>query len=111
MPNSEQTAPVRTHTNKIIGTKVRVFSAWEPSSYCGPHSTLMTLGGQVHGRIGSRRLPAELDRLPAMTEERSTAVRAWLNAQYEEAYQHIIAEYPEAAQGERDVGEITVIEE
>jgi len=56
--------------------------------------------------VGSRPLPPELDALPAYSDERYRAVSAWHAAQYDEAYAAIVAEYPEAADGERSMGEI-----
>ena len=90
---------------KILGTTITVYAAYEP--YAG-HSTFTHLNGVRVGRVGSRQLPAELDALKSMSTERSTRVRAWQAAQYEEAYAAIIAECPEATNGERSMGEIEV---
>lgn len=94
------------HKTRIIGTKLTVFSVWEP--YAG-HTTTMTIDGQRCGRVGSRLLPAELNALRAMSEERYVAVKAWHAAQYGEAYAAIVAAHPEAAEGRRDMGEIEVV--
>ncbi len=59
-----------------------VYEAWEPSGPFGGHSTITTLRGEKwYGSIASRRLPPELEALPARSEERFTRVRAWRLAQ------------------------------
>jgi hypothetical protein len=98
---------VRVHKASIAGTRnLIVYAAYEPSSYFGPHSSLMTLDGQTCGSLPSRRLTPELDALPAMTEVRFRAVDAYHQKNCEEAYQAIVAAYPEAKDGRRRAGEI-----
>lgn len=77
----------------------------EPSSYTGPHGTVRTIDGKVYGRIGTLRSESTL---PAMSVEREREVRAHYEAEYERAYAAIVAEYPEAADGRRDMGEIEI---
>lgn len=87
------------------------YSAWEPSSYSGPHSTVMSFAGKVYGKVGTKRIPPELEALPAYSMERANAVSRWYNEQKEAAYAAIIAKYPHAAKGARDgMGEIEVVE-
>lgn len=89
--------------NRIIGTDTVVWSAWEP--YDG-HSALTWIDGEKVGRIGTRRLPADLDALPAYSDERIRAVRAWHEAQYQDAYAAIIATVPWLTGYKTDMGEI-----
>jgi hypothetical protein len=90
---------------RIIGTNVVVYSAWEPMA---GHSTMTTIDGAWWGRIGCRPLPAELDALPARSDERFLAVTEWHEAQYQEAYSAILAQAPEARGGYLKMGEITI---
>ncbi len=83
-----------------------VYAAYEPSSYFGPHSTLYTIDGQVHGSIPSRRLPEEIEALKPGSPERLVACDANRRANEAEAYAAIVAAYPEAADGRRGMGEI-----
>jgi len=63
-----------------------VADAWEPTSGpMGGHSTITTFDGVWYGQIGTRRLPADLDALPAYSDERSQAVRAWMAEEDAEA--------------------------
>lgn len=95
-------------TTRVIGTRIDVFSVWERTSgYAGPHSSFFTIGDVLMGKVGARRLPFEIDVLPR-GDTRLAAVTAFQQAQYEEAYAAILAEYPQAAQGRRDMGEITI---
>lgn len=99
------------HKTKLLGTSRVAYSAWEPSSYTGAHGTLMTIDGRVMGKVGTNHLPAELNALPAYSNERSLAVRAWIDSQKERAYAAIVAAVPAARDGARDgYGEIEVIE-
>lgn len=86
---------------KIVVREVQIvdgrkaYTAWERQDgvACG-HSTITTIDGVWFGRIGTRRLPAHLEALPAMTEERLEAVREWQRGEYAEAYDLIYAEHP-----------------
>ncbi len=85
--------------------------AYEPSSFMGPHSSIFSIDDQWFGKIGSRELPEDLEALPARSEKRSKAVKTWQMAQYKEAYDAIIAEHPEAVEGSRLMGDITIKQE
>lgn len=89
---------------RIIGCDFGYWDVWE--KWDG-HSTIMfdDTHGKI-GRIGARRLPAELDVLPAMTQERSDAIRAWYNAQYREAYNAILTVRPDLSDCDKSSGEI-----
>jgi hypothetical protein len=91
---------------RIIGTTITVFEVLE--SYAG-HSTLMHLDGEPMGTIGSRKLTPDLANLPAFSHERINAVRAYYDAQYDEAYVLIVAAFPEATSGRRSMGQIEVV--
>jgi hypothetical protein len=96
---------------RIIGTKIVAYSAWTPSSYTGRHQTVTSIDGVCHGKVGTERIPAEIDALPVYTQERADAVLAWYAAQREIAYAAILAAHPEAAAGQRDgMGQIEVVE-
>lgn len=98
----------------IIGTSIRDYSAWELTSPVGAsmfgHSNITTIDGAWYGRVGTRRLTAELDALPAYTSERSAAVQCFHAAQYAEAYCAIVAAFPETKDGSRSSGVITMQE-
>ena len=83
------------------------FAAYEPSSYFGPHGSLMTLDGNVCGSLQSRRLPASIDEMPIYAE-RLAACDAFRKANEAEAYAAIVEAYPEATDGLRRNGEIEV---
>lgn len=70
---------------RIKGTDTWVYSAWVPTELIGAHLTITYVEGEVFGRVGTL----------TNTEE-----------EFEAAYELIIDEYPEAAGGERDRGEI-----
>lgn len=97
---------------QIIGTQLFVFSAWRPvaglGAACEAFSSLTETDGQWLGQIGRQRLPAELDALPAYTDQRATAVQQWHQRLYQWAYEEIVTAFPEAAGGHRDMGEISV---
>jgi hypothetical protein len=74
---------------RIAGTNYHVFSAWEPSSHFGKHYSITTIDGQIYGRVGTERLPDELEKLPAFSQERGEQVIAWRQEQYQRSYQMI----------------------
>ena len=80
----------------IIGTTSTVYVAHRPAPAYQGYSSWQTIDGQACGRIGTERLPPELDTLPPMTMERSAAVQAWQEARYVEAYRLIFEAFPEA---------------
>jgi hypothetical protein len=99
--------------NSIAPTGRIVFSVYEPSSYFGPHSTLFTIGNQVHGSVTSRRLPGAIDAIPVRVngewnQARFDAIDAWRKQVREECYAAIVAAFPEAVEGARQEGEICV---
>jgi len=69
----------------------------------------MTIDGQVMGRVGTTRIGPELDALPAMSDVRYHAVRAHINADYQRAYDAIVAACPEAFHGVRSMGSIELV--
>ena len=93
---------------RIIATDFVVIQACEP---CNGHSTLQTFDGKSYGRIGSRKLPHDIDLLPGMSEERYVAVKAWHDREYQEAYDTIEALFPEVKGmvQVRGMGEIEVV--
>lgn len=99
------TNSITVQKTRIIGTRLDVYSAWEP--YAG-HSTLTHVDGVRYGRIGTAPLPAALEALPAMSDERSRAVRAWHADEYRRAYVAIESAHPETRGASRDMGEIEV---
>jgi hypothetical protein len=111
-PTADGTVIVET---QIIGTKLFSVDAWTPCpvlengrSDTSGFSTITTIEGAWYGRIGTERLPADLDALKG--ETRYSAVKVWQQAQYSRAYWAIIAAYqmPEGALGcSSSMGEIT----
>lgn len=92
----------------IIGTDCFVYSAYEPSSYTGNHSSLFSFDGQCHGAVQSRRLTAELAALPAMSHERYDRCTDYRQQNEREAIAYILALFPEAASGRVRDGEIVL---
>jgi len=105
----------------IICSTCTVYSCWEESPsgdlFRYPHSTLASIDHSTLtsidgkpgwlGSVSSRRLPLEIDDLQG--DERIEACRAYHKANYSEAYQVILAAYPEASVGgKRSMGEIRV---
>ena len=99
------------HRTPILCSTTVVFSVWERGTLCTTHSSITSDEQGWLGRLGTRRLPAELEALPA-GDERSTRVRAFHAEQYEAAYAAIVAEYgekePAVLAGRRSMGEIEI---
>lgn len=103
---NKQVGSVIVHKSAIGGTaSLVVYTAYEASSYFGPHSSLFTIDGQTCGSLQSRRLPKEIDAIP-VGQARFDAVDAFRHANENQAYTAIIAAFPEAADGRRVNGEI-----
>lgn len=101
---------------QIIGTPIVVFSAWRPvngglSTGCEMFTSLTTFDDQWFGQVGHQRLPAELDALPAYSDERAIAVHSWHERLYQWAYEEIMSAFPDAGDpdGRRDMGEIFIV--
>ncbi|MGE5571096.1 MAG: hypothetical protein ACM3S5_18835 [Rhodospirillales bacterium] len=106
----------------ICTTRTWVYAVYEPTELAGhdddAHSTVTTFEGHVGrlsdgrstnwwGRLGTRGLPSDINALP-VGEARSNAVAAYHDKQYALAYRLILAAFPEAADGRRDMGEIEI---
>lgn len=98
---------------RIIGTDNVVYQACRPLTQCpergASHSAWWRHDERWYGRVGTDRLPPELDALPAMSLERSRAVDDWHAGLYDDAYRLIVAAFP-GATGRRDMGEIHATE-
>lgn len=88
----------------IIGTQLRVYSAWEP--YNG-HSTSTTHQNARLGRVGTRPLPQYLVVLQKLTDERYDRISAHYANEYGEAYAAIRTCYPHLTFTIGSMGEIT----
>ncbi len=93
---------------RIIVTPWQVFDAFERFS---GHSSTTRIDGVLMGRVGTRSLTTELAALKPLSLTRLERIQTWHAAQYEEAYEAIIAEYPEAARGTRSMGAIDLKDE
>jgi hypothetical protein len=96
---------------KTIGTCHWTFEACVPVesfSESGFSSFSRDENGQLLATLGSERLPAEIDALPAYGELRSAVVRAWQDQKYGHAYGQITEAFPEAAVGRREYGRLSV---
>jgi hypothetical protein len=93
---------------RVLGTRMTVYAVYEPTYNGADHGTVTTFHGRWYGRVGTRRIPPEIQALP-LGEERTRAVEAHYSQQYELAYQVILRAFPEAADGEREAGEIVVV--
>ena len=81
---------MKIHKIRIIGTSTVVYSAWEPSSVMGPHSTITTFDGSWFGRVGTRTFRED---------------------EFQQAYGAILSEYPGLAlvPHKKDMGEIVTV--
>ncbi len=93
----------------IIGTSSVVYNVWEPEvrGVC-EHSSLSFIEGELHdsrgqrnrstqwGRLGTRQLPANLEAMKPMSDERMIAVDAYHELQHDFAVELIRPVYPEA---------------
>lgn len=102
------TAECRVSATRVITSSNTVYSAWVPSQLMGAHSSLMRFDDDPRwwGRIGTERLPVDIETLRG--EARITRVREWQEDRYTIAYQTILAAHPEARDGKRSMGEITL---
>lgn len=115
-PANVRVGGLTVNAGRIIGTPHVVFSCYEPARGYESHSSFLTINGQHMGRVGTRRLPPEIDALPGpyvygVADEgaaRMAAVDRWHRDQYEECYRAICAAFPEACDGRRSSGEISV---
>ena len=107
---ADHTAPVVIRT-RIIGTKMDVYSAWEPApSHPAPsHSTITyDAQGRKWGRIGCNPLPAELDAIKPYSDDRIEQVSSWHAANYARAYSLIAEHLPAPCAFNQSMGEITL---
>lgn len=84
------------HKYGILTTPIVCYAAYEPSSLCGNHSSIThheTYGWL--GDIATRRLTPELEALPAYSEERYQAVKAYCKAQEDQAEAYIRQAFPQ----------------
>ncbi len=94
----------QTRRFQIIGTSLEIIQAWEPVA---GHSEITTIDGERCGRIGTRRITAELDAMPR-GDARIAAVGAFYKTQNQEAYQIIEAAHADASTGRHRHGEIEI---
>lgn len=104
--------------SEIVIVRTRLYSgamnyaAYEPSvgGYASTsHSVLFRIGERVYGAVSSRRITAELDKLPAGSDERYNAVHAFHEKNKRVAEGAIMLACPEAKSGVcTGMGDITV---
>jgi len=107
-PDAAPAKPYLVERYAMIGCDWVIYAAHAPiTGPGGDYSTIMHHAGQWYGEVASRRLPAELDALPAMTDSRMAAVRAFTAAYVGLEHALILAAYPDAASGRfTDAGEV-----
>ena len=91
----------------ICASNCVVYGAYSPAKNYEGFSSFMSVNGESCGRVGTESLPKELAMLPAFTDERYKAVKAFHAMNYERAYAAILAEYPHLKDARRDMGEIS----
>jgi hypothetical protein len=96
---------------KLIGSLEFIYEAYRPTVNGGfeGYSSFFTVAGVRCGRVGTERLPDELDALPSLSAERSKAVHEWQQDRYDDAYVAINRAFPETNAGKRRAGEIVII--
>ena len=97
--------------SRLLGTNTLMFHAWAPIDgiMASPYSTITHMDERWWGRLGTEReLSAELEALPARSQERWERVHAWHEQNYQRAYELIERAFPEAAAGRYSMGDITL---
>ena len=81
----------------VIGTNLVIIDAYEPYDHYhyGSHSSYTHMFGLTYGKVGTRRLPKELEDLPKMSDKRIEAVKAYHESEYARARACITEAYPE----------------
>ena len=104
----EEQIIIRHH--RVIGTQIDVLVAWEPATWYS-HSTVTYIDDVLHGRVGTRRIPAEIDALDR-GEERTNAVWEWYAKSQEAAHRAIEAHplFAEIGRGRTPHYELSEIE-
>ena len=94
---------VSVRKTRTIGTDIDTYSAWTPTKLMGDYTFITKFEGTGWwGQLGSERiLPPELERLPAMSDQRISSVKAWQKSNDLRAHAFIIAAHPEAMKGIR----------
>ncbi len=84
---------VKISISKIIGTGVTVYEAWTPTS--GDHSTIRSFSDDSRrwGKIGTGKLPMEIEDLAVASQQRIDAVAAWQESNNLLAFAYIIANH------------------
>lgn len=104
-----ETGPVRVEKSRILATDDVCYTVWVPcDGPMGRFATLTTLEGVWYGRVGTDRLTPDLDKLKPGSDERIVKVREFMEKRYAVAYEAILLAFPEARDGRRSMGEITV---
>jgi hypothetical protein len=94
--------PVHFRKFRVIWTNCVAYDVYEPSIPVRPgsfygHSTITHIEvdgkNQVYGQIGFNELPLWIDDLPAMSEQRFAAVKAFHQSHYDRAVNLIYARY------------------
>ena len=78
-----------------------LFSAWELTSKPSTYSMLRVFDGSgvLWGRIGSSRLPKEIQKLPPGSPQRARQIEQYRRAEYFRAYGLILSAFPETEDG------------
>jgi hypothetical protein len=95
---------------RILSTQCVVYRAYERTigGAFGSHQTVTTIDGEWYGTLHSRRDDSTYRHLAGGSDERIAAVRAHYNATDAEAYEAILAAFPDAASGKRNDGDIEI---
>lgn len=110
---TESLATIIVRRLRILTTNLVVFTAWQRCDSLfdagQKFSTITEIDGDYFGRLGTERLPAELEALAPRSAERWDRVTAWQHERYEASHQAILAAEPDARDGWRSsMGEITI---
>lgn len=96
-------------TENLTGENNNLYSAWEVAGTT-THEVVKEVDGQLLGRIGSKNPPRKLTAgMKKFSAERDALVNPWLEAEYQRAYDAILAVHPELAdkQVRKNFGYIT----
>lgn len=110
---TQTASPVIVHAVRIIGTDFVEYSAYSLGDVTDAHgyrdfSTIQSFNGRYYGRIGTRRISAEIEAMAGGSPERVAAAHAHSAAEYAQAYAAIEAAFPETVNGRHVMGTISV---
>lgn len=86
---------IQVRHHDIIGTRSRIYTAWEPTTPYGEHQTIRRIDGAYYGQVGTKRMDdAELAGMEYGSVARIAAVKKHYDREAGRARAAIFAAYP-----------------